>query len=184
MIMKNIGYKILTISLTLIVVIMVIAYSSKAYNPRRFHQSNNATYVSGSGTSGTANTAMTVITRSIDADALSIVGDRMRIRIYFFKSIGSPMDVTVALNGVPISDVTLIGGPNSPGLAECWLHYIDNTHSNIIEQEPGVGNLTATNVAGFSWNTSMNITVSQNAIASNFITVYGVFVDVLPNVIV
>lgn len=177
---NNLGYKILSVSLTLIVIFVVIAYSPKAYSPNRFHVSNDATYVSGSGTAGTANTAMVVLTRTVLGKSLTTVGDRIRFRIYFFKSIGSPISVTVALNGVNIADATLIGGPNSPGLAECWVHYIDNTHANIIEQEPTLGNLTATNIAGFDWDSDMNISVSQSAEASNFITVYGVFVDVLP----
>jgi len=148
------------------------------------HTSNAATYVSGTGTAGTANTAMTVLTRTLAANTLTQLGDRMRIRVYFFAAGAAPITVTgkVGPTGSETSccDVTHTGGAAS-GLVETWMHYIDNTHANIIEQEVGsLGALTAVNVAGFTWNASQNVIITQSATAANYITVYGVFVDVFP----
>lgn len=148
------------------------------------HLSTTATYVSSTGTAGTANTAMTVLTRTLAANVMTQVGDRLRIRTYFFANTASPIvaatKVGPAASEVTTADVSHSGGSAS-GLTECWLHYIDNTHANIIEQEVGaLGALTAINVAGFTWNAQQNIIITQTAVAGNYITVYGVFVDVLP----
>ena len=148
------------------------------------HTSNAATYVSGTGTAGTANTAMTVLTRTLAANTLTQLGDRMRIRVYFFANSASPIvaagNVGPAASEVLACDTTHSGGSAS-GLVECWMHYIDNTHANIIEQETGaLGSVTAINVAGFTWNASQNVIITQTGVAGNFITVYGVFVDVFP----
>jgi hypothetical protein len=152
------------------------------------HLSTSATYVSSTGTAGTANTAMTVITRTLNTNILTQVGDRLRIRCYFFANSAAPIIATVKLgpaaSEVSVANVTHVGGAAS-GLVESWLHYIDATHANIIEQEVGVlGNLTAVNANGFSWNTAQNIIVTQNAVPANFITVYGIFVDYLPKGII
>ena len=152
------------------------------------HLSTSSTYVSATGTAGTANTAMTVITRTFNKNILKEVGDRLRLRMYFFANSAAPITATVKLgpagSEVSIANVTHAGGTAS-GLVESWLHYIDATHANIIEQEVGVlGNLTAVNASGFTWNSTQNIIVTQNAVAANFITVYGIFVDYLPKGII
>lgn len=148
------------------------------------HTSNVATYVSGTGTAGSANTAQTVITRTLAANTLTQVGDRMRVRIYFFANSAAPIVATGKI-GPSGSEITTCNvthsGASAPDLVECWIHYIDNTHANIIEQELGVlGTVSAVNVAGFTWNASQNIIVTQNAVSGNFITVFGIFVDVFP----
>jgi hypothetical protein len=148
------------------------------------HQSTSSTYVSGTGTAGTANTAMTVLTRTLKANVLTQVGDRLRIRCYFFANSAAPIIGTVKLgpaaSEVTVANITHSGGALS-ALVECWLHYIDSTHCNIIEQEVGaLGSLTAVNVAGFTWNAQQNIIFTQNQVGGNFTTVYGLFVDYLP----
>jgi hypothetical protein len=148
------------------------------------HLSTVTTYVSGTGTAGTSNSAMTVISRTLAANTLTQLGDRLRVRVYFFANTAAPIIATLKIGPaaaeVTISHVTHSGGAAS-GLTECWLHYIDNTHANIIEGELGVlGALTAPNVAGFAWNGAQNVLVTQDAVVGNYITVYGVFVDVLP----
>lgn len=151
------------------------------------HTSNAATYVSGTGTAGTANTAQTVKTQTIAANTLTQVGDRMRVRIYFFANTAAPIVATGKI-GPAASEVTVCNithsGASAPDLIECWIHYIDNTHANIIEQELGaLGAISAVNVAGFTWNASQNLIVTQNAVAGNFITVFGIFVDVMPKAV-
>lgn len=148
------------------------------------HGASTATYVSGTGTAGTANTAMTVLTRTLPANSLAVLGDRIRLRVYFFANSVSPiianLKIGPAASEVTVGTMTHTGGPAS-GLFEIWVHYIDNTHVNIIEQIGGtLGANTATNVAGFVHNAAQNVIVTQNAVTGNFITVYGVFVDLLP----
>jgi len=151
---------------------------------RSSHISTSSTYVSATGTAGTANTDMTVITRTLNADIMIANKDRLRIRVYFFANSLAPIVMTLKLgpgaSEVAIADITHSGGTSS-GLVESWLHYIDSTHANVIEQEPGgLGNLSAINVSGFTWNAAQNIIITQNAVIGNFITVYGIFVDYLP----
>lgn len=111
------------------------------------------------------------------------IGDRMRIRVYFFANSASPIigtcKVGPAGSEVTTCDITHSGAA-APTLIECWLHYIDNTHCNIIEQEQGsLGTISAVNVAGFTWNVSQDIIITQNQVSGNFITVFGIFVDLL-----
>lgn len=177
---NNLGYKILSISLTIIVIVIVIAYSPKGYYSFSPFHSCSSTYVSGTGTAGSANTAQTIITRALTANTLIQVGDRIRIRVYSFANAAAPIIATAKINGVSIANLT-ISSAIVPVVVECYLHYIDNTHANVLEVETGaLGSLSAVNVAGFSWNSSQNITVEQSAVVGNFVTVYGIFVDVLP----
>ena len=144
-----------------------------------------ATYVSATGADGTANTAETVLTRTLPANSLKEIGDRIRIRTWFVAQTGPSIITTTSLgpsgSEVDVGDVTHTGGA-AFDLTESWVHYIDNTHGNLIEQEAGVGigNLTAVNVSGFTWNAEQNIIVAQSAVAAQYITVYGVFVDIFP----
>ena len=115
---------------------------------------------------------------------LTQVGDRLRIRCYFFANAASPIIATgkvgPAASEVTVAAITHSGGTSS-GLWEVWMHYIDNTHANVIEQIGGtLGPNTVVNEAGYTWNATQNILVTQNAVAGNFITVYGIFVDYLP----
>lgn len=66
-------------------------------------------------------------------------------------------------------------------LNEVWLHYIDNTHSNIIENEGGsLGALSNVNVAGFTWASNQDIIFTQDAISNNHTILYALIVDVFP----
>jgi hypothetical protein len=148
------------------------------------HLSTVTTYVSGTGTIGTSNTNMIVLDRTLAANTLAQVGDRTRIRVYFFANSAAPITVALLVgqfaSGVTVSHITH-SGAGASGLTEAWLHYIDNTHANVIEQELGVlGGLSAPNVAGFAWGSTQSVMVRQDAVAGNYITVYGVVVDVLP----
>ena len=146
----------------------------------------DTTYVSATGASGTANTAMTVLTRVLPANSLKAVGDRLRVRTWFVAQSGPSINTITALgpssSEVSIGDVTHTGGA-AFDLTESWLHYIDNTHANLIEQEAGagIGNLTGVNLSGFTWDAEQDIIITQSAVAAQFITVYGVFVDIFPN---
>ncbi len=85
------------------------------------HVSNIATYVSATGTAGSANTAQTVITRTLAANSVIQNGDRIRIRVYFFANSISPILATCKLgpagSEVSVSDITHSGGS---ALSACW----------------------------------------------------------------
>jgi len=174
-------YKVLSIVLALgIIVVGIISYSPREYRKINPFYACSATYVSGTGTAGTANTAQTVITRTLPANTLTQFGDRVRIRIYLFSAINTGIVATVKVNGVSVANFSLTT-PTVPDVLECHLHYIDDTHANILEEEVGaIGSLSAINVPGFSFSGSQNITVEQTAVINNFVTIYGVFVDILP----
>ena len=134
-----------------------------------------------SGTSGSTNTAQTIITRVLAANGLTQAGDRIRIRTWMYITGGAAITVTTRLNGVDIGDVTHTGAGEFD-VTESWLHYVDDTHANLIEQETGtgLGSLSAVNVAGFDWDASQNIVIHQSAASGGYATVYGIFVDIFP----
>lgn len=71
-------------------------------------------------------------------------------------------------------------------VVECWLHYIDATHANIIENETGggLGNLSATNVAGFNWAVNQNVIFTQNAVNNQHLVLYFMVADFFPKGII
>src|SRR6478609_5023180 len=138
-------FKVLTISLTVLVVVGVIAYTPRGYYPFSPFHSCSATYVSGTGTAGAANTAQTIITRSMPANTLRQNGDRVRIRVYLFSAVAASITITVKVNGVSVAAFG-VATPSIPDVIECYLHYIDDTHANILENEiTGIGALSAVN---------------------------------------
>lgn len=144
------------------------------------HKSTDITYISGTGTAGTDNTAQTLITVVLPANSLTQVGDRIRIRAYWTGDNGTAITATTSINGVPVGDTTDAGAA-SLQICESWIHYIDNTHGNIIEQEGGaLGNLSAPNVSGFDWDSNQNITFAQNQIANNHCILYALIIDIFP----
>jgi hypothetical protein len=144
------------------------------------HHSKACTYISGTGTAGADGTAQDVKTVTLPANTLLQVGDRVRLRIYWSGDTGSPITATISVNTVPISHTTDIGGA-SLFINEAYIHYIDNTHGNIIETEEGaLGALSAPNVSGFDWDSDQTIAVSQDNVANNHIIVYALIVDVFP----
>jgi len=151
------------------------------------HRSLSITYISGTGTAGADNTAQTIKTLVLPANTLTQVGDRMRTRAYYQATAGpnitGAVKVGPAAAEVLIGDLAVIG----TGLAvvESWLHYIDNTHANIIENESGaLGGLSAANAAGYTWNASQNIIFTQNAVVGQHLNLLALIVDVFPKGIV
>jgi hypothetical protein len=148
------------------------------------HRSLSITYISGTGTAGVDNTAQTVKSLSLAANTLTQVGDRMRIRCYWTGDTGTPITGSTLIG--PAGSEVLVAHTTDSGAAtlqvnEVWLHYIDATHANIIENEAGaLGALSAPNVAGFGWNGAQNILFTQDAIANNHTILYALIVDVLP----
>lgn len=137
-------------------------------------------FVSGVGVAGVDNTAQVVVTIVLPANTLTQLGDRVRIRTYWRGDAGVVITGDVALNGVLVAHTT-DGGAASLQVGEAWLHYIDNTHANIIENEAGaVGPLSAPNVAGFDFAVAQNITISQNAVVNNHIVVFFLAADIFP----
>lgn len=148
------------------------------------HRSTPITYISGTGVAGTDNTAMTIKTLVLPKNTLVQNGDRLRVRTYWKGDTGTPVTGSIKI-GPAASEVlvshTSDGGAATLQLNEVWLHYIDNTHSNIIENEAGgLGALSDVNVAGFTWNADQNIIFTQNAIANNHCVLYAVIVDIFP----
>ena len=79
-----------------------------------------------------------------------------------------------------VGDVTDAGGA-SWMLIESWLHYVDNTHANIIEQEGGaLGALSSANVAGFTWNAAQSVLFTQSAASGNHCVLYALIIDAFP----
>ena len=140
------------------------------------------TYVTpdAAGSTGTDNTAATLKTIVVPANTLTQVGDRLRVRTYWRGDTGPAITGDVELNGVHLSHTT-DGGAANLQLNEIYLHYIDNTHANIIEQElRALGPLSAVNLAGFDWDSDQNFTFAQNAVPGNRIFLYCVFFDIFP----
>ena len=145
------------------------------------HRSLPITYISGTGTAGADNTAQTVKTLVLPANTLMTVGDRLRISAYWRGDTGvvitGSVKVGPAASEVLVGDVTDAGG-TAIMLTEAWLHYIDNTHANIIEHEPGgLGTLSAANVSGFTWNAAQNILFTQDAAVGNHCVLFALTVD-------
>ena len=144
------------------------------------HRSSAITYIDGTGTAGTDNTAMTIKTVVLPADTLTQVGDRLRIRTYWAGTTGGALTGTVSVNTVPVSATTDVGGTTIQ-LNEAWLHYIDSNHANIMEQDAGaLGALSAVNVVGFSWSTIQDIIFAQDAAVGNHAVLYALIIDVFP----
>jgi hypothetical protein len=147
------------------------------------HKSTPATYISGTGTAGTDNTAMTVKTITLPANSLTQVWDRIRIRTYFQATTGSAVTGSTKLgpaaSEVLIADTAI--SATSLAITEAWLHYIDNTHANILEQEGGgIGSTSAINVAGFDWDSAQDIIFTQTQVVNQHLVVFCVIIDVLP----
>jgi len=179
---KTIKHSALAILLTLGAVVGIMPIRAQTWNSGNYggvHRSSTITYISPTGTAGTDATAMTIKTIVLKATTLTQVGDRMRIRSYFAATAGAAAVGTTKLNGVTCAD-TSVGG-TSLALTECWLHYIDNTHANIIENEAGaLGGVSAVNVAGFTWASDQNIIFTQDNVVNQHLVVYAMIVDIFP----
>jgi hypothetical protein len=135
------------------------------------------TYISGTGTAGTDNTAMDVKSITIPANTLTQLGDRIRIRTYQFATVGPNILGTLKFNGVTIA-VTPNMNSTDIVVEEIYLHYIDNTHANILHGNNL--NNTALNVAGFDWSSAQDLVISQNAVSSQHLVVAAMMVDRFP----
>ena len=148
------------------------------------HLSTSFTFITGVGIAGVDNTAQVVVSHAIPYDTLTQVGDRMRVRSYWRGDTGAPITGTILLGppGAPVTiGDTTDGGGATLQINEAWLHYIDATHANIIEQEAGsIGALSAPNVAGFDWAHDQVVEIEQDMIAGNHIVVFALICDVFP----
>ena len=143
-----------------------------------------STYISGTGTAGTDATAMTLKSCALPANTLTQVNDRMRVRSYWKGDTGTPVTgstkVGPAGSEVLVSDTTDSGGTTLQ-INEAWLHYIDNTHANIIENEGGaLGSVSAVNVAGFTWNAAQVVIFTQSNAANNHCVLFALIIDIFP----
>ena len=148
-----------------------------------FHHSKACTYISSTGTAGVDNTAQTVKTVTLPANSLTQLGDRVRLRVFWAGDTGGIITATTTVNTVTVTHTSDVGGADI-FMNETWLHYIDNTHANIVEHDhtttSGLGAVSAVNVAGFDWDSAQDIDVDQDAVLVNHIIVYAVIVDVMP----
>jgi len=144
------------------------------------HRSLSITYIDGTGVSGTDNTAATLKTLVLPANTLTQVGDRMRIRCYWVGTTGANLTGTCKVGTRAVSDTT-DGGAATQQVNEAWIHYIDATHANIIENELGAaGSLSGPNQTGFDWAHAQNIIFEQDAAVGNHAVLWAVIVDVFP----
>jgi len=139
------------------------------------------TYVSGTGTAGADNTAQDVKTVVIPANTLTQVNDRIRVRVYWMGDTGAAITAEAKVNGITIATSQDVGGANFFA-TESWVHYVDATHANIIENGiyPATGAASVANQIGFDWTSDQNVVISQTAAAGNHIIIYAIFLDVLP----
>jgi len=137
--------------------------------------------VSGTGTAGADNTAQDLVTIVCAANTLTQVGDRIRIRAFWMGDTGGNVTGTIKLNTVTVSEATDGGGATFQEL-QAYLHYVDDTHANIIAYANGVvdTSISAANAAGFDWDADQNFIISQDAIVNNHIIVYFFAADVFP----
>lgn len=144
------------------------------------HHSLSQTYISGTGTFGTNNTAMTVKAVTLPANTMTEIGDQCRFRTYWRGDTGSPITGSVTVNGVLVSHTT-DSGAETLQVNEAWLHYIDNTHANIIENEAGaLGMVSAANVAGFDWDSDQSVVFAQDAAVNNRTVLFALIIDHFP----
>jgi hypothetical protein len=147
-----------------------------------FVQTTAFTFVTGSVDSfGVDNTADTIFTKTFPAvnGRMHELGDRIRVRAYYQATSGAPIVGSLRLNGVLIADLSV--STDALAVNEAWLHYIDNTHANIIEQHPGdLGALSAVNVAGFDWDSNQTVIFTQDMVSGNHLVVYMVAIDFFP----
>lgn len=145
------------------------------------HRSSSATLISGVGIHGTDATVMTISTRTLPANTIYQVGDRIRVRAYWIGDTGNAVTLTIKINGTLIGHTTDSTGAPDFQVNESWLHYVDATHANIIEVESGaLGPVSAANVAGFNWAASQNLTAEQDSVFNNHAILYALIVDVFP----
>lgn len=126
-------------------------------------------------TEGTDNTAMDVLTIVLPANTLVRRGDRLKITFYVKGTTGTAIQTFSKLNGVTI-DSPYVGGTDTI-YAETYIDYVDPTHGSVF------GITVASNtleVAGFDWAVNQNIILSQAAVSSQHIAVYGLTVDLFP----
>ena len=166
----------------------MIAYADgSTWNPgvrSGYPFSDSISYISGTGTAGVDNTAQTIKTLALPADAMRAVGDRIRIRAYWKGSTGGAVTGTIKV-GPAASEVTVSNQADAGGTAsfmnEVCLEYIDNTHANVMEHEAGnLGAVSAFNVAGFTWNAAQNVLFTQDAIADNHAILFSMTVEIWP----
>lgn len=138
-------------------------------------------YISGSGIAGIDNTAQIVQSITIPANTLTQLGDRCRIKVFWAGTTGTPVTGTTKLNGITVNAIADAGAATWK-LSECWVHYIDATHGNIVSLANGILDTTISlpNVSGLNWGIDQLISVSQDAISNNHIIVYCIIVDIYP----
>jgi|TARA_Y100000034_G_scaffold4932_2_gene5721 hypothetical protein len=133
------------------------------------------------GTAGVDNTAQTVRTITVPANALTQAGDGLRVRAYWTGTTGSAITGSMTVNGVTVAAATDSGGSDF-FTNEAWLHYVDSTHATVIEtgSYPATGTNSAANVAGFDWTSAQDIDLDQDAVVNNHIVVYFLAAYVFP----
>lgn len=156
-------------------VVRVVNHNSRAVRPL------STNHVTGTGTAGVDNTAQDVVTIVVAANTLTQVGDRIRIRCFWTGDTGGGVTGTTKLNSVTLTSGTDSGGTTFQE-QQAYLHYVDDTHANIIAYVNGVldTSISAANVSGFDWDADQNFIISQNAVANNHIIVYFFAADIFP----
>lgn len=139
----------------------------------------STTYISGTGTAGTDNTAMDVLTRTFAGGIMKETGDRIRIRAYYQATGGTPIEGQIKVNGVEVADYSV--GSTSLQVVEAWLHWTSDTNANIIEVDnANPGALSAINASGFDWANDQDIVFAQTAVVAQHLVVYFFAIDFFP----
>ena len=137
--------------------------------------------ITAAGTAGSDNTAQTIVTVTIPANTMTQLGDELLLHAHWAGTTGSNITGTLKL-GPAGSEVSIVATTDSGGTTmqhnEVTLYYVDNTHAHIVEET--VAAFTAINVAGFTWDASQALIITQDAAANNHIVVYSVTARLVP----
>lgn len=142
-------------------------------------------YISGTGTAGTDNTAQTVKSITLPAGALNKVGQGIRIRVFYEISAATAIVVALTLNGVTID--TKSTAVTSPERFQADVMYVDGTHANFSGDfdTGGIGTDVWTvgaigiNAGSFAFASDQVLAVTQTKVAATHVTVYEIRVEQL-----
>jgi hypothetical protein len=140
-------------------------------------RNNVYNYASGSGTAGTANTAMTVKGDTLPS-FVSALGDRVVINA-LFKANNSVPTIAYVKVGTPGSETTVSAiniSDSNVHLITSEITYVDNTHANVKTSHDGAHTFSV-NLSGFDWDSPSNYIVYQPAVSTSLLTVYEFMID-------
>lgn len=142
-------------------------------------------YVSGTGTAGSAGVAGAVKSVTIPANSLSGVGQALRITYLCAPNdAAGTLSYFLTLNGVTIGSSLAFPTNTNGQWGTVTIYYVDSTHANSIgEGTNASGNLSRAsggiNTAGFDWTSAQTLSAAQTSVGGKLMTVYLLYVEQL-----